>query len=146
MFNSSNYFMATKADFTSCAKPETKPDYISDSGSRYWYTDEGVIRFSNHWGYGIASCDWTLDGIESSSFADNEGGRAGYCDWTDFDFIEERTICVYGVDEEEADDHDLAGRTIKVIAITSDMAKNGRIETEYGSVKFDAKYFMYIEL
>ncbi len=146
MFNSSNYYTATKASFTSCAKPETTPDYISDSGSRYWYTDEGVIRFSNHWGYGIASCDWLLDGVEDSSFADGEGGRAGYCNWSDFEFTRERDICVYGVSEEEADDHDCIGRPFKSITITSEMVSNGMVHTDYGSIRFNDRSFMSIDL
>lgn len=61
-FNSENFFYATDADFQSCEKPNRKADYTSNSGSQYWYTEDGVIRGSNHWGMGIATCNWTLDG------------------------------------------------------------------------------------
>lgn len=36
-----------------------KPDYVSQSGSQYFYTDVGVYRYSNHWGR-IANCKWRL--------------------------------------------------------------------------------------
>ena len=43
--------------------PKRKPDYTSytkygEVSSRYWYTPKGVYRKSNHWGEGVASCDW----------------------------------------------------------------------------------------
>ena len=45
-----------------------KPDYISSSGSIYWYIGTNVYRFSNHWSNGnkaygvgfISSCLWYL--------------------------------------------------------------------------------------
>ena len=52
----------TRANFVSCEAPMTEPDYVSKSGSRYWYTDQGVYRESDHFGHGVRSCDWTLDG------------------------------------------------------------------------------------
>lgn len=60
-FSESNFFVGTEADFVPCAMPNRKPDYISDSGSKYWYEKGGVIRSSNHWGY-VASCNWTIGG------------------------------------------------------------------------------------
>lgn len=35
------------------------PDYVSNSGSRYWYTADRVYRLSDHWG-DVASCYWPL--------------------------------------------------------------------------------------
>lgn len=63
-----NFFMGTSAFWRSCDEPLGLPDYESDSGSQYWYTADGVIRGSNHWGTGICSCDWFYNGISCSSF------------------------------------------------------------------------------
>ena len=61
-YNENNFFEATNANFISCEIPASEPDFTSHSGSKYWYTEDGVIRCSNHWGAGVASCDWYLDG------------------------------------------------------------------------------------
>ena len=77
-------------DYTACdwkevkSHPEGKPDYESDSGSKYWYTDSGVYRESDHWGFGVGSCDWTLNENPELSWRDNEKVRVGYADFKDF--------------------------------------------------------------
>ena len=53
-----NYFENTNVMYEECEKPKRKPDYVSDSGSCYWYLKKGVIRGSNHWGNAVANCDW----------------------------------------------------------------------------------------
>lgn len=60
-YNQDNFFSNTMAAFQRCESPDRPADYESNSGSKYWYGDEGVIRESDHWGTGIASCDWYLD-------------------------------------------------------------------------------------
>ena len=83
---------------TACNWKETKellqedPDYTSDSGSMYWYTDEGVYRTSNHWGFGVGSCDWTLNSNPELSHRDDEGLRTGFAKWTDFTHTDEKTF------------------------------------------------------
>ena len=62
LFNQDNFYDATEANFTSCEIPTSEPDYESYGGSKYWYTPNGVIRVSNHWGDAINSCNWYLDG------------------------------------------------------------------------------------
>src|SRR5690606_5627243 len=47
--------------------------------SRYWYTDEGVYRESDHWGK-CRNCYWTLDGDD-----EEEERVVGFCRWEDFD-------------------------------------------------------------
>jgi hypothetical protein len=53
MLNKTNFFKGTKGLFTQCKEPKRKPDYISKSGSKYWYgkNKKGsyVIRHSDHW-------------------------------------------------------------------------------------------------
>jgi hypothetical protein len=55
------FFKYSRAIWTPVEKPLRKPDYVSESGSEYWYSDEGVIRYSGHWGK-VASCRWELEG------------------------------------------------------------------------------------
>lgn len=56
-----------------------KADYISKSGSSYFFTDKGVFRLSNHWGR-AANCKWRL---QSNSSAKSRT-KLGYADWTSF--------------------------------------------------------------
>ena len=58
--NPNNFFDGTVAIFHEVSKPRRKADYVSLSGSRYWYKKEGLIRGSNHWGNRIVNCDWAL--------------------------------------------------------------------------------------
>lgn len=55
-----NFFENTLVMYEEVKKPKGDPDFESDSGSRYWYSDKGVIRGSDHWGNGVANCDWAL--------------------------------------------------------------------------------------
>lgn len=51
--NKHNYFLETYAVFKGCKPPLRDPDYVSPSGSEYWYgtnrKGEYVIRYSDHW-------------------------------------------------------------------------------------------------
>ena len=99
MYNEFNFFKVTKATFKGRKRPRRKPDYISNSGSKYWYTKKGVIRDSYHWsaitpyyikdkytgrwynGYRkecgkVASCHWVLKS--------NETNGCGFCPWDKF--------------------------------------------------------------
>lgn len=48
-----NFHLGTEATFKACKKPKRKPDYVSKSGSAYWYGGDSigqyVIRESGHW-------------------------------------------------------------------------------------------------
>lgn len=59
-----NFFEATAAVFDICETPDRTPDFVSGSGSAYWYENGGVVRCSDHWGYGIASCNWWIRGLD----------------------------------------------------------------------------------
>lgn len=93
--NKNNFYMTTKATFAPIEKPTTKPDYISASGSRYWYTGEGVIRSSDHWGIEIASCDWFL-----------ENGECGYCSFENFEH-KELSVAIYSKTKFEGYENDI---------------------------------------
>lgn len=103
--NKNNYFLSTRCRFKACRRPRRKPDYESNSGSRYWYTDVGVYRESAHWSriYGIdtddlwftnltecnrvASCFWILE-IHDASREHVTG--CGFAPWTRFQYNHKR--------------------------------------------------------
>ena len=95
-----NYHVGTVANFTACEMPSGKPDYVSASGSKYYYTETGIIRVADHWGDQIASCSWNID-VEYIFPYKKEVTRgehtymgsfvkcievAGYCDLKNFKF------------------------------------------------------------
>lgn len=90
--NKNNFFYCTLAVFTPCKRPKKEPDYISknrvgDVSSEYWYSNEGVVRCSDHWGTGVASCDWALKDIAYGTrdgSVDKTRKRCGFCKWEDF--------------------------------------------------------------
>lgn len=58
LIESDNFNNATFGFFTQCPRPQgDEPDFVSDSGSRYWIGDDSVIRQSDHWG-SVGSCYW----------------------------------------------------------------------------------------
>jgi hypothetical protein len=63
----SNFHQSTYGRFTVTKTPNRPADYISYTtygtiSSVYHYTENGVIRTSNHWG-AVASCQWNLEGL-----------------------------------------------------------------------------------
>lgn len=64
--------------FRATELPSRKPDFVSKSGSQYWFLDQGVIRHSNHWGR-AAKCKWRL--VYSDSAVRE---KTGYANWSDF--------------------------------------------------------------
>lgn len=75
-----DYFTATVATWERAKPPKGKPDYVSRSGSAYWYTDEGVYRSSDHWGSSVATCSWYLRGENDLKAAIGAFGGGG-SDW-----------------------------------------------------------------
>jgi hypothetical protein len=74
-----NFYLSTLCNWKDVEESiEFKPNYISHTGSQYMYTDEGVYRKSNHWGYRIASCIWLLNGEPS------EKQTIAFAKWEDF--------------------------------------------------------------
>ena len=71
-----NFFENTLVRFEECDKPDREPDYVSDSGSCYWYLKDGVIRRSDHWGCGIGNCDWAYHTKENRNIC---GGYWKHC-------------------------------------------------------------------
>jgi hypothetical protein len=83
LFNKDNFMLGTFADFKKCKRPKTDPDFVSDSGSKYWYVDDGVIRASSHWGPGIRTCDWYFEGKKRKTWL------VGFCKYSDFKSIKQ---------------------------------------------------------
>lgn len=89
--NENNFFLNTISFFEKMEnRPNREPDYISYSkktgkiSSEYWYTKEGVIRGSNHWGSGVASCDWFLKNKEYNGLEVKDEVEYGFTKWEDF--------------------------------------------------------------
>lgn len=92
-----NFHLSTRATFVPYPKnkiPNRRPDYdsskkeYSTSQSKYWYTKDSVIRLSDHWGYGIASCDWFLKGYTDNTakwWSDDGTPVAGICHISNFE-------------------------------------------------------------
>jgi len=76
--------------FEEAEKPERHPDHISESGSKYWYTSDGVYRQSDHWGI-CSSCNWLIDTEKRVKWVayglatEEEGEKVtGFARWSDF--------------------------------------------------------------
>ncbi len=78
-YNRHTFHRSTFCIFRAENPPGRDPDYVSNSGSKYWFSDKGVHRESNHWGR-AAKCKWRLveaDGRMSRT-------RSGFANWGDF--------------------------------------------------------------
>lgn len=155
MFNKDNFYMATTANFTKCNIPTTECDYQSLSGSKYYYTNDGVIRVSNHWGYSIASCNWFLDN-ECYDAIDSYGKLyAGYCKFSDFKLKNlDEYFVIYSTDIETINNYkqndkiniDCMGNYYTTIEISPYMLANKKVSYKDIVLDFDSKYHMSIKL
>ncbi|CAM1365787.1 conserved hypothetical protein [Tenacibaculum sediminilitoris] len=59
---------------------EMKAHFQSKSGSYYYYTENGVFRYSNHWGR-VANCRWKIQGIDRYK---NQKYYVGFANWSSF--------------------------------------------------------------
>jgi hypothetical protein len=57
-----------------------KIQYDSKSGSKYFYTEEGMYRFSNHWGR-LANSKWRLEPMEPET---DSKFKIGFAAWGEF--------------------------------------------------------------
>ncbi|WP_408041250.1 hypothetical protein [Tenacibaculum amylolyticum] len=82
-YNKTNFFKHTYCQFQNReieVLEEQNIHFKSKSGSSYIYTEEGVYRYSNHWGR-VANCRWKLDGVSKYQ---NQQYYVGYANWSDF--------------------------------------------------------------
>jgi len=63
----------------------SKVQYESKSGSKYFYTKEGMFRFSNHWGR-LANSKWRLEPMEQdgAETRNDSKSKIGYAPWDSF--------------------------------------------------------------
>ncbi|MFT5762154.1 MAG: hypothetical protein ACI8WA_001280 [Polaribacter sp.] len=83
IYNKTNFFKHTFCEFQKVELSffnENKFHFKSKAGSQYFYTDEGVYRYSNHWGR-VANCRWRLLSDEKIK---NQNFFVGFTKWTDF--------------------------------------------------------------
>ena len=86
------FFDYTLVIFEETEKPDREPDFGSPSGSCYWYSPEGVVRKSDHWGNGVAKCNWaiklkngrTVYGTTSRDVKCYKEPKYGFARWDDF--------------------------------------------------------------
>lgn len=57
-----------------------KIQYDSKSGSKYFYTEKGMYRWSNHWGR-LANSKWRLEPIQTET---DSKFKIGYAAWDEF--------------------------------------------------------------
>ena len=82
IYNKTNFHKHTFCIFKEVALDvlkDLKLHYNSKSGSSYYFVEEGVYRYSNHWGR-AANCKWRL--ISNSTNKDRT--KLGYANWSDF--------------------------------------------------------------
>jgi len=82
-----NFFESTFANFQKISSDErkmlknTQPNFISKSGSTYWYLNGYVYRHSSHFSRDTKSCAWFLEG---KSVLNSTTGNYGKCKLEDF--------------------------------------------------------------
>lgn len=82
-YHNFNFFKHTYCEFKIANEDffkEKSSHFKSKSGSRYFYTEVGVYRYSNHWGR-VANCRWKIHGVEEYK---NQNYYIGYANWLDF--------------------------------------------------------------
>ena len=91
MITFENFMSATSAIFKPLTAKEiefvtnNKPNYVSASGSAYWYKGQNVYRVSNHWGADVASCNWGYEGCGTvGMFGSQKETLVGKCALKDF--------------------------------------------------------------
>lgn len=78
------------------SRPRREPDHVSlnkrelwrngrvKNSSEYWYTSDGIIRGSDHWGSDVASCSWYLKGESYGNYGVKSGYKTyAYIRWED---------------------------------------------------------------
>lgn len=73
-------------EVSECKIASLKISVKSKYNSAYYFTEEGVYRYSNHWGR-VGDCRWRLK-IDNNQKV-NQIYRIGYARWTDFTSLNE---------------------------------------------------------
>ena len=83
VYHKFNFFKYTYCEFESQSLDffkDKSAHYQSKSGSLYFYTNEGVYRYSNHWGR-VANCRWKIKNIEDYK---SQNYYVGFSNWNSF--------------------------------------------------------------
>jgi len=81
-YNKDNFFKHTYCIFDERDISEIeniKNNYVSHSGSKYFFLPQGVYRISNHWGR-VAGCRWRLNSLDNKS----QQLKLGFAAWEQF--------------------------------------------------------------
>ena len=128
--NKNNFYINTIGQFKEVEKPNREPDYISKSGSEYWYEKDKLIRGSNHWGCCVASCDWFLgdeepkeSGVDLNTYGDVKYGEV---EWKD---LIQKPVVVFNGDEATLSNFDntIGGERVSLYKVKP-IIKNGKNE------------------
>ena len=85
-YNKNNFFKHTFCDWELMPFDiieGKKPNYKSDKGSCYYFEEDGLYRYSNHWGR-VANCRWKLSVNDDSLQKVSQAYYVGYATWTSF--------------------------------------------------------------
>lgn len=97
-FHIGNYFNSSYGIFKGCKAPNRNLDFVSPSGSKYWYGSDKkgafVIRKSNHWSKlgnkkykhvqikaNISSCYWVLNLADNTPIKHEYAGKCYFADF-----------------------------------------------------------------
>lgn len=141
-FHKNTFAVFKRADLPSGFK---KPHYVSRHGSRYFFTKEGVFRYSNHWGR-VGNCSWRLDNIDHKQ----QTNYWGYCSWEHF-FDNNERMPLYFIEEQEEGLFFISHKDSNTISTphlktASEAAKILKKIREINSEVYWAKYLIYDDL
>lgn len=81
-YHKGNFFKHSYCVFDERSFDEIKDiahNYVSESGSKYIFLEEGLYRISNHWGR-VANCRWKLNSLDKKS----QELKLGFALWDNF--------------------------------------------------------------
>lgn len=144
MYNRFNFYKNTFAIFLKTTEPKqfTKANYVSKHGSQYVFTDEGVYRFSNHWGR-VGNCRWRLEGLDYKQ----QTTYWGFCKWIDF-YENSEGLPLFFIEEVDENHYSYnhknnSSQTDLIFRTASETAKILKKIQELSSETTWAKYLIY---
>lgn len=84
IYTKTNFHKHTFCIFQEVSRDSIKgllPNFNSKSGSSYYFTDNGVYRFSNHWSR-VANCRWRIE--KNLEVINSKKEKLGFAEWSDF--------------------------------------------------------------
>ncbi len=91
-YDKTNFWNGTYARFEPSTSTiiDNSPAEESSTGSKYWFVEDGVYRYSDHWGYGIEGNAWFYDDGEArlNAYLYRGGFKLGFCSWDNFEPVQ----------------------------------------------------------